>query len=148
MNDRGDTRFLSWGLFLEPSSTSDRLRYLLFFDTAGHKLMLIECHTQQPSSYAFSCVSESERSDDDDGRVLILGLDNSTQSYTVSFYFDSAYDRNCCHELLLCILKHTIDAVAPKYGTVADLEIGCQVQHNKLDKLDSNDNGTQSQSEW
>ena len=134
MNISGDARFLSWGVYLEPNSSINRLRYILFFDLRNSKLLLINCSTQTPSSYDFSCVSDCDIDLDLDETHLILDLKNTQQSYTVNLYFDSFYDRNCCNELLTSIKQQKILQIAPKFGITADLEIGCQIQEKSASK--------------
>lgn len=127
----GDARFLSWGVYLEPYESIDRIRYILFYDIRNHKLLLInnndEKSTSSPSSYDFTCVSQCQSSSSDETE-LTLDLDNTKQSYTVNFYFDSEYDRDCNYKLLISIINQSILQCAPNYGINADLEIGCQVQ--------------------
>mmetsp|Transcript_71690 Transcript_71690/g.64363 ORF Transcript_71690/g.64363 Transcript_71690/m.64363 type:complete len:672 (-) Transcript_71690:10-2025(-) len=133
----GDARFLSWGVYLEPYESIDRIRYILFYDIRNHKLLLINSSlsSSQPSSYDFTCVSRCQSSDNDETE-LILDLDNTKQSYTVNFFFDSEYDRDCNYKLLLGIINQNVLQIAPKYGLNADLEIGCQIQKIQRKHID------------
>eukprot|EP01084_Bolivina_argentea_P029768 55248_1 len=129
MSVAGDARFLSWNVFLEPFKRIHRVRYILFFDIQNHKLLLINCANQQSSSYDFSCVSNCKISDKN-RTLLTLYLKNTKQSYTVGFYFDSNYDRNCGNDLLNAIITKTILKTVTKYGVADEVfQIGCQVQH-------------------
>lgn len=137
MSLAGDARFLSWGVYLEPYESIDRIRYILFYDIRNHKLLLINSASSQPSSYDFTCVSQCQCGPDDE-TLLILDLDNTKQSYTVNFYYDSEYDRDCNYKLLISIINQNILQIATKYGVTADLEIGCQVQ--TIQSIPNNDN--------
>lgn len=145
----GDARFLSWGAYLEPYESIDRIRYILFYDISNNKLLLINNSSSSPSSYDFTCVSKCQSSDNDETE-LILDLDNTKQSYTVNFYFDSEFDRDCNVKLLMSIISQNILQVASKYGLTADLEIGCQIQkiEKKQDKLKLVNNDSTITTDW
>ena len=135
MATSGDARLLSWGLYLETSSSVHRIRFLCCFDIQNEKLHLINSE-HQPSIYDFWCISGCVLSKKDKS-LLSLQLDNTKQSYKVKLYLDSALDRDSIHQLFRAVMKQNIVPIAARLGWTADLEIGVQAHRIQRGYKDS-----------
>lgn len=125
----GDTRLLCWGLYLESPSTPERVRYLLFIDSANDRFQIIDNdgHNFKSNTYDFWTIASSEVSEKDNC-LVILQLDNTKQSYSVTLFLESTLDRDCVYQLLNAARNANISPMAARLGWTAELEIGVQAQ--------------------